>query len=367
MKKLLPLISILTMLSSAIGAYAASGDIAGKIYSTDIKATINGVGVDSYNIGGRTVIVLENTSGGCNYYDEFRTLICNSFAPYDLMEGKKEVETVSGKVVGNIYETNIKTYIRGKEMPCYSLDGRMAVAIEDLGNDNEYSDIGGKYIWNGESRTIDLEMVYDNTSEILDVLKEKNLNAIVDYSTGVVEFERAPIISGGFSASGESNGDNLTHDGEMICQMFDFKNLYFYDESGTHSLKQNTDRIYYWDVNKIKEITSEMQKAEPTYEDWLYYYQYNTLSDVLDEYETDEYKFMYISHGNTHGATQALVKLNKNDGTRICYDNNFESVSLHGQKYFEDVVIDKENEKVYLHYDVDYVIDLKTDKIEQIN
>ena len=49
-----------------------------------------------------------------------------------------------------------------------------------------------------------------------------------------------------------------------------------------------------------------------------------------------------------------------NDGNYVDYANKFESVSLHGQKHFENVTIDKENEKVYFHYDADYVIDLKT-------
>ena len=71
---------------------------------------------------------------------------------------------------------------------------------------------------------------------------------------------------------------------------------------------------------------------------------------------------MYSSR--THGGTDVLVKLNEADGTRIDYDDNFKSVSLCGQKYFKNVVIDKE--KVYLHYDIDYVIDLKTDTIEVI-
>ena len=54
------------------------------------------------------------------------------------------------------------------------------------------------------------------------------------------------------------------------------------------------------------------------------------------------------------------------DGTYHDYARDFESVSLHGEKIFEDVRIDRENEKVYLHYDVDYVIDLKTGEMQKL-
>ena len=73
---------------------------------------------------------------------------------------------------------------------------------------------------------------------------------------------------------------------------------------------------------------------------------------------------MFFSH--SHGGTEGLIKLNKHDGTRINFAENFKSVSAWGQKYFENVVIDRENEKVYLHYDVDYVIDLEKDTLEKV-
>lgn len=88
---------------------------------------------------------------------------------------------------------------------------------------------------------------------------------------------------------------------------------------------------------------------------------------VKERFETDEYIFLYAFFAHTHGGTQGLIKLNKEDGKRIDYDKSFESVSLYNQKYFEDVRIDRENEKVYLHYDVDYVIDLKTDEIKAVD
>ncbi len=65
--------------------------------------------------------------------------------------------------------------------------------------------------------------------------------------------------------------------------------------------------------------------------------------------------------------TESLIKLNKADGTKLNYDDEFESVSLRGQKRFDSVEIDRENEKVYVHYDKDYVINLKTDEVRAYN
>ena len=39
-----------------------SGDIAGEYYSTDIHTILNGIEIDSINIGGRTLISAENMS-----------------------------------------------------------------------------------------------------------------------------------------------------------------------------------------------------------------------------------------------------------------------------------------------------------------
>ena len=45
---------------------------------------------------------------------------------------------------------------------------------------------------------------------------------------------------------------------------------------------------------------------------------------------------------------------------------DFKSVSAHGQIYFDNVVIDRENEIVTFRYDKDYKIDLKTGEMTEI-
>ena len=61
MKKLLAsILSVIVILPTSSTVLAANGDVAGYIYSTDILAYINGVEVESYNIGGKTAVVIED-------------------------------------------------------------------------------------------------------------------------------------------------------------------------------------------------------------------------------------------------------------------------------------------------------------------
>ena len=105
---ILSLTAILLLVFSGMTTYAKTGDIAGNIYSTDIKAYINGVCVDSYNIGGKTVVIVEDITNQFAYADDVRTLVIWDFAPGNLVGTKKSSSQKSGKVVGKIYETDIR-------------------------------------------------------------------------------------------------------------------------------------------------------------------------------------------------------------------------------------------------------------------
>ena len=171
MKKLSALFLTMTFIFiMSATALAANGDIAGRIYSTDIRAYINGVEVKSYNIGGKTSVVIEDilnqNAHQYSYNDSLRTLRFFSLAPQYLVEEKAENKTVPGRVIGNIYETDIKTSVYDVTIPTYNLGGKTAVAIEDLGYDKAFSPIGGRYIWDETDRTISLEFLYESPKAI---------------------------------------------------------------------------------------------------------------------------------------------------------------------------------------------------------
>lgn len=377
MKKNIVLTIVWAFVCSAfigISAQAASGDVAGNIYSTDIKACINGVWVDSYNIGGKTVVIVEDITNQFKYADKNRTLSITDLNPEFLISGSKAYNEKTGTPVGKIYETNIKTYFRGKELTCYSLDGKMAVEIEELGADNELSSIGGKYIWDADKRTISLEIMYRYSSELHDILREKTLNMVINGEGDVLTAEFVPVAITNGSILGEGvRPDNsitpVTYGSEVIGYLGKFPEMELVsDENGERILvpREAQQRVDYYYIDRIAELIADAEPVVPTAKEWLTYYEQNMYS-IKQKLETDDYLFLYMSLTTMHGAAQYLTKIDKNSGEQIYYNGEFESVSLYGQMLFENVDIDEENEKVYLHYDCDYVIDLKTDEIKAFN
>jgi len=373
MKRIISVI-LTAIISMSTSAFAANGDVVGDIYSTDIRACINGVWVDSYNIGGKTVVVVEDITTQYMYSDALRTLVLTELNPEYLVSGGKSYDQKPGTPVGNIYETDIKTFFRGKELTSYSLNGKMAIVIEELGWDNTFSDKGGKFIWNGDERTISLESMYRYPYEIRNMLEENHLNIVLNDNDDVLKAEPVPSpLLGGQILCEKVIPDNsiipVLYNDEIIGYRCKFPDVRFVDdENGVQILEngKNQRDVDYFYFDKIKAMISGIEPVKPTVEDWLSYLENNTLTTIKESFETDDYMFLYGYSANSHGSSDCLIKITKADGKRLDYDDRFKSVSYNGNKRFENVAIDKENEKVYLHYDVDYIIDLKTDTIEPV-
>ena len=146
-----------------VQVYAKSGDVIGNVYSSDIIAYINDVPVPSYNINGRTVIIpedLEDYGINCYYNDELRTLLVYMYDTMNPSVQNQVARGTPGRITNKIYETDIKTYVNGELIQAYSLNGKVAVAIENLGkitDDNmEYSPYNMRYVWDGKNRSISL-------------------------------------------------------------------------------------------------------------------------------------------------------------------------------------------------------------------
>lgn len=76
----------------SISANAKTGDGIGGIYGTDILCFINGVEVPSFNIGGKIVIVVEDTTNNYWYNNELRTLIIGGFEPADIIMNVNQIK-----------------------------------------------------------------------------------------------------------------------------------------------------------------------------------------------------------------------------------------------------------------------------------
>lgn len=403
MKKLIILtLALLGIFAAA--ASAANGDAVGHIYSTDIRAYINGVEVPSYNIGGRTVAVLEDIMPDVNYRDELRalTMYGYSFNPDYLSEGEALHAEVSGNIIGDIYETDIKAYMYDTEIPSYNIGGKTAVALEDLGGFKEYNEYGGRYFYDDDTRTLNLEILYGKN--VYDMLLPANLKFTLneDKSQVNAEFYGDPFLVGGNTDFGKEFADfenkensvmlpvmttvggdekqlgwyvghkrkniefiGIMMDGQLLTNGYavdeekdDFKEVYDFADD-------YISFVYLFD-DVVKEgsgtvIIPELSARDKTLRDFIWHHVFYE----KDGLETDDYLFVYGSSASTHGANAHLLLI-QNDGSYHDYRNDFKSVSLHGEIWFDNVNIDKENEKCYFRYDKDYVIDLKTGEMTEV-
>lgn len=162
---------------AAPSAIAKTGDVIGNVYSTDILAYVNGLPINSYNIGGRTVVIAEELDGDTHYgfdsyyNDESRTLTVKTrgykaWGKPNVSRGK------SGGIIGKVYETDIKVLFNNKEVKGYNIGGKTAICIEDLGSYDDssknaaygYSDYMCNFNWNSEKREIELNTYIESDS-----------------------------------------------------------------------------------------------------------------------------------------------------------------------------------------------------------
>ena len=151
MKKILAVLFVIFIVS--VSVLAKSGDIAGKYYSTDIVTTLNGVEIDAINIGGETLISAEDMKYyGFNVLWDSKArelrITSKDHADSGIPPEVKKSSLPSGSVLGNYYETDIKTYLNGKVITAYNIGGRTYIHAEETRKH------GFDAIWNGKSRTL---------------------------------------------------------------------------------------------------------------------------------------------------------------------------------------------------------------------
>lgn len=185
MKKLISSLLILTgCVFSGAAAYAAYGDIVGEIYTTDILTQIDGKDIVSYAIDGETLIAVEDLEAyGFNvkYDDSIRTVFVNHTGecPFDFNPSVPRGKV--GDISGYYYASDIRTLVNGVPVEAYSLNGKMAARVEDLGFVGEMSEYGVSsylmtYTWDEENRLLSLFTAKD---KLPDTEKIKN-----DYKNG---------------------------------------------------------------------------------------------------------------------------------------------------------------------------------------
>lgn len=365
-------------LFSAAGVSAANGSIIGDVYSTDIKAYVNGNLVPSCNIGGKTAVILEDLEhwgAGISYNDTLRTLIVDTvwLNPDYAREDIPLVGEVNAK---HIYESDIKTYLNGTQFDsAFSLNGRMAAAIEDFAADNEYSGAYfAKYVWNPQERAIYLDFLAQNREPNLFEPYGTNYNFEKSNEVTITPNTK-PFASSAVNGT-ERLGEQIPSSGSILCngeKVGDYAvycSMNFYeDENGAVSFETDPMRrtLLRWDEDKLREIVAGIEVILPTREEIVSYFTSDSYySSSIERFDTNDCTFLYIIQGGLPhgGSAEQLIRIT-NDGKFYDYAYQFESVSLWGQKHFDKVEFDKENETVLIHYDKDYMIDLKTGEMRE--
>lgn len=189
MKKIL-IIGLLILMFSGASASAAIGDPVQPIYSTDILTYIDGIPIKGYNIGGQTLICLEDLSdyGFSVYYnDEMRCLFVNK-------QGKPKKDfapTIERGVVGGIegytYETDIRALLNSEEIHVENIGGKLAVTVETLDDlkDYHYNLSGIPSIRNYPKYF--MMQSYNNSARVLNVYSDISINYL--YKKNISDFE----------------------------------------------------------------------------------------------------------------------------------------------------------------------------------
>ena len=321
MKKVVFLLVLIFIVALSSISFAKIGDKTGDIYSTDIRAYINGIEVKSYSINGKTCVAVEEVTKAFAYNNDLRTLFIGSFDPQYIIRYSANTSNVKiGKVVGHTYETDIVVYMYDKKIPSYAIDGMTCVCIEDLGDVYNYSAIGGKCTWDPDARTISLEMLYD--TQINDILEANKFD--LDIKDGIATLKRdyvASVLSVEYSNPEETNviiPISIYYNNENILIGYILKtpmNVLAYVDDVLSIVDIDTE-ILYFDRNALQAVAKGTYAALPasTRRDIIDDHIDKLMAEIVERFDTDAYTFLYLKQPTPHGTNNVLLYITA-DGT----------------------------------------------------
>ncbi len=140
----------------AVGASAANiGDVVNHVLYTDIVTYIDGKPIESFNIDGYTAIVVEDL---LNY--GFNVVYDNSTRSLSVTKGSGVITSTYkptanthpiGSVAMDVLYTDIVTYIEGKKVESYNIQGRTICYVDDLA-----LAYASNYVYDNDSRTLSM-------------------------------------------------------------------------------------------------------------------------------------------------------------------------------------------------------------------
>lgn len=171
MKKIISFILAFILILSLAPNVFAVGEITGVIRNTDIKAYVIGKPIKSYNVDNWTCIVaedLENYDFEVFWLPNERELHINALWHYDsprfgmstLYDFEENTKPV-GSIAGYVYNTDIKTFVNGKQVTAFNIGGQTLIYIDDLM-------CFGDVIWDEAKREISFNRSYPYTIKLSD-------------------------------------------------------------------------------------------------------------------------------------------------------------------------------------------------------
>ncbi len=387
MKKIVFILCLIGILAVSSTCFAKVGDKVGNIYATDIKTYINDIPVQAYNIGGRTCVPIEDVTMGYAYNNDYITLLVTSFEPSLLKEYKSKSSSVQvGKIVGSIYSTDIKTYFYDQELQAYNIGGKTCVAVEDLGSDNSFSNIGGKYVWSQQTRTLKLEFMYDNKHELGDVQNQYKYRITIvgtkdasTYTYGNVSFvpvlTDAAWITTDFSEIINTYSERPNNIiplvywengvGTTIGYNFSSDNKYFiYDDSGKANLEEMLFSFNYFYIDKVEDILKNKGNPNKTRTEVIDEHINTWMADTFERYDTDDYTFLFLYQPTPHGRNSLLLYVRSDGSFEYVHDMLPDAGEF--TRAYDKVYINEEEETVTIEVsgvEGEYIFDLRTGKM----
>lgn len=157
------------------------GDKIEKVLSTDIVTYIEGIKVPSFNIAGRTAVVVENLNAmglpfGVNYDDLSRTLTISDSDIFgtggrDYFHfADNESSLPIGTPIMDVLYTDIKTYYDFTELESFNIGGFTCVYATDL------AELYGVSRWDEETRTVNINRKKEDVFVFIE--KESTINKL---------------------------------------------------------------------------------------------------------------------------------------------------------------------------------------------
>ncbi len=312
MKRTISLLLVFILMLSIAPNVFAIGEITGTVRHTDIRAYIDGTPIKSFNVDNWTCIVAEDlVEYGFDVFwqaDERKLSINYSYikditSTYNFEENKNPI----GSFAGYVYNTDIKTYVNGKQVTAFNIGGQTLIYIDDLM-------CFGDVIWNPEKREISYnrtkhwDINLDNKSQkslhdepfaspdgIGSISVEYTLNENAEYEITSENLEHISWIhlsyyreNGGMKLGFSLTANHLFADEELYNLCEEVSTIRYNGEilQNNADLANTYAKVYINDV-PVK-ITDVSQGKGNNHKDYYFH-----LDSVIPEIEIKSFKFIF--------------------------------------------------------------------------